>query len=211
MGLSNSLPTVKTCTLCGHEKELDMFYTDSRGKFGKTARCKKCSCMKSMESRRNNPEAARKADKRYRDKNKDRRSAQNKEWMKNNRLHRISYKKKYRQDNAEYISAYMKDWYKRNPHKYSELSNRRRAREACVDTRRVSNSEWDKIVKRYNCSCFYCGAKQEVTMDHVVPISRGGRHAIGNLIPACMTCNSSKWNKTIMEWRRDNGLKQFTT
>lgn len=43
--------------------------------------------------------------------------------------------------------------------------------------------------------CHYCEAKvpsRELTMDHVVPLARGGESTKGNLVPACVKCNQSK-------------------
>lgn len=43
--------------------------------------------------------------------------------------------------------------------------------------------------------CYYCQAKflpDELTMDHVVPLSRGGRSTKGNIVPCCKTCNNKK-------------------
>jgi len=52
-----------------------------------------------------------------------------------------------------------------------------------------------------NKPCFYCGSKERLTLDHIVPISRGGVHSIGNLVTACKSCNSKKGDRFIMEWR----------
>lgn len=49
-------------------------------------------------------------------------------------------------------------------------------------------------------SCTYCG-QPATSIDHVVPLSRGGNNYEGNLTPACGYCNSSKNNRTVMEWR----------
>jgi len=196
----------KICSMCKEYKSLDLYYSDLRGKFGKCARCKKCQCSATLASRKKNPEASIKSNKKYREANRVKRNLANKKWMKENRQHRIAYKAKYRKENAEYISNYMKEWYKRNPHKYSELSSRRRAREKCADVREVTNKDWNRCLARHNYCCFYCGTGGDMTMDHIIPISRNGRHSIGNIIPACMSCNSSKWTKTIVEWRRDNGF-----
>lgn len=49
--------------------------------------------------------------------------------------------------------------------------------------------------------CLACGSQTEVTADHIIPISRGGSHGIGNLIPLCRPCNTSKHALTWMEWR----------
>jgi 5-methylcytosine-specific restriction endonuclease McrA len=51
--------------------------------------------------------------------------------------------------------------------------------------------------------CHYCGrpAKaRELTMDHVVPLARGGRSTKGNLVPACKDCNNRKKSLLPMEW-----------
>lgn len=48
--------------------------------------------------------------------------------------------------------------------------------------------------------CAYCDATDNITVDHVVPLSRGGKHEIANLAPACVTCNCSKGAKTLEEW-----------
>lgn len=43
--------------------------------------------------------------------------------------------------------------------------------------------------------CHYCGRKfppSELTMDHVVPLSRGGRSTKGNIVPCCKECNNGK-------------------
>ncbi|WP_339138303.1 MAG: HNH endonuclease [Candidatus Electrothrix sp. GW3-4] len=43
--------------------------------------------------------------------------------------------------------------------------------------------------------CHYCQRKfpvKELTMDHIIPLSRGGRSTKGNLVPCCKTCNTAK-------------------
>lgn len=66
----------------------------------------------------------------------------------------------------------------------------------------VSNRDWKKTLNRYANSCAYCGAPGDLHMDHIVPLSRGGRHSIGNVVPACQRCNLSKHNKYVTEWKR---------
>ena len=51
--------------------------------------------------------------------------------------------------------------------------------------------------------CHYCGQKVgrvQLTMDHVVPISRGGKSKKGNLVPACKECNNKKKYLLPIEW-----------
>ena len=43
--------------------------------------------------------------------------------------------------------------------------------------------------------CHYCGKKfppEELTMDHIVPVVRGGKSVRGNMVPCCKTCNNEK-------------------
>jgi 5-methylcytosine-specific restriction endonuclease McrA len=52
--------------------------------------------------------------------------------------------------------------------------------------------------------CYYCNQKfpaKELTMDHIVPISRGGKSTKNNLVPCCKPCNTEKKSKLIMEWK----------
>lgn len=107
-----------------------------------------------------------------------------------NRARRAANKERYR--------AMVADWEKRNPGAMSDYRARRRAR---MKTGRVSTRDWQRICQRYGDRCFYCGTASQITMDHIVPLSRGGRHTIGNVIPACLSCNSSKHDKLLMEWR----------
>ncbi|MEW6586076.1 MAG: HNH endonuclease [Nitrospirota bacterium] len=52
--------------------------------------------------------------------------------------------------------------------------------------------------------CYFCGKKvqpKELTMEHVVPLVRGGRSSKGNLVPACKECNSKKKYLLPVEWK----------
>lgn len=54
--------------------------------------------------------------------------------------------------------------------------------------------------------CHYCGrqvGREALTMDHVVPLSRGGTSSKGNLVPCCKECNTAKKTRLPLEW--ENG------
>ncbi len=51
------------------------------------------------------------------------------------------------------------------------------------------------IYKRDNNSCQYCGSTRSLTIDHVIPRSRGGNDSWNNLVLACSRCNVKKGNK----------------
>lgn len=58
----------------------------------------------------------------------------------------------------------------------------------------LRSSQWWKR-KRSKGICYHCGEKfspGELTMDHVVPIIRGGKSTKGNLVPSCKKCNTRR-------------------
>ncbi len=53
-------------------------------------------------------------------------------------------------------------------------------------------------------TCWYCGEKvgfKNLTMDHIIPLSRGGRSTKDNLVPCCRRCNTRKKNALPVEWQ----------
>ena len=52
------------------------------------------------------------------------------------------------------------------------------------------------VFKRDNHECQYCGTKKGLTLDHVVPRSKGGKTSWINLITACHRCNAKKGDQT---------------
>ena len=63
-----------------------------------------------------------------------------------------------------------------------------------------TQQEWDDLVVEWNHRCAYCGAEGPLEADHIVPLSKKGRHDITNILPSCPTCNREKHNKYVMEW-----------
>jgi CRISPR/Cas system Type II protein with McrA/HNH and RuvC-like nuclease domain len=53
-----------------------------------------------------------------------------------------------------------------------------------------------RIYKRDNHECVYCGSKKDLTLDHVIPKSRGGGNEWTNLVTSCFKCNLKKGNRT---------------
>ncbi len=68
--------------------------------------------------------------------------------------------------------------------------------------RQLRNSQWWKR----RCAkglCYYCGQPTpaaELTMDHIIPLARGGKSTKGNVVPACKNCNNKKKQLLPMEW-----------
>lgn len=56
------------------------------------------------------------------------------------------------------------------------------------------------LCETYNNRCVYCHKELPLTPDHKVPLSRGGSNDIGNIVPACRSCNSRKFMMTYDEY-----------
>lgn len=55
------------------------------------------------------------------------------------------------------------------------------------------------IFKRDNHQCQYCGSNENLTIDHIIPKSKGGDSTWENLVTACTSCNNKKDNKLLNE------------
>ena len=70
--------------------------------------------------------------------------------------------------------------------------------------RELRKSQWWKNRRACN-SCYYCESPtpaKKLTMDHVVPLARGGSSIKSNLVPCCKSCNNQKKNLLPIEWKK---------
>lgn len=74
--------------------------------------------------------------------------------------------------------------------------------------KKIAVSDIRRLLNRQHYRCFYCSDQfgSRYHLDHVVPLSRGGQHSIGNIVGACVSCNSSKKDRFIVEWRQASGV-----
>jgi len=74
-----------------------------------------------------------------------------------------------------------------------------RRKRAVVPSRPVTARDWMAILEAHHYRCHYCKmpftAETPPTLDHVIPVSKGGLHVTENIVPACQSCNSKKSNK----------------
>ena len=69
--------------------------------------------------------------------------------------------------------------------------------------RELRQSQWWKR-RRSSGLCHWCGRKvavAELTIDHLVPVIRGGRSTRGNVVAACRDCNAAKGHRLAFEWQ----------
>ena len=110
--------------------------------------------------------------------------------------------RRYREENAEKVAATNRAWKKVNPQ--SKANSRVQRRAQAID--KIQPGDLVRLMNRQRGLCYYCGEKLVTKhLEHVVPLSRGGRHTIGNVVYACARCNLSKGTKFLVEWRAPIG------
>lgn len=73
--------------------------------------------------------------------------------------------------------------------------HKRRGRLSTVEAT-LTAQEWEAIKARQNYRCLICGKETErLTRDHIIPLSKGGRHTADNIQALCRSCNSRKNNR----------------
>lgn len=198
---------VKPCSRCKIEKPLEDFSPDRRAASGRQPACKECHRAQVTARRATDPETHRASLRASYHRHGDRRRAEAAEWRDANRdayraAARASYRRrkekhiatvtKNRRDNPERLRAWARAWRARR-------KDRIRGGATPAETRAWMN-EQRKI-------CYWCGrgCKGDFHIDHYEPLSRGGRHALDNLVIACAPCNLRKNAKDPFDFAREVG------
>lgn len=192
----------KVCTKCKVWRPVTRYLKRLASLDGYDSICKECRNAASRQ---------------WRAENKDRVAGLNQEFYKTNRAERLAYHRRYRQTNKERIKQlmskfrrerpdyhrnYMRRWAQENVDKIRAKDNARRVfKMDRSDT--FTAAEWQALKARYNYTCLRCGRREpeiKLTVDHVVPISKGGAGTIDNIQPLCKPCNSAK-HDAIIDYR----------
>lgn len=72
----------------------------------------------------------------------------------------------------------------------------------------LTDDQWAALRAAWE-GCAYCGAEGvPLQKDCVLALSRGGRYTVGNVVPACRSCNASKCNDEVTGWLRRKRLDE---
>lgn len=90
----------------------------------------------------------------------------------------------------------------------ARAARRRRRRYLAADND-LTGEQWVSIRLAWAGACAYCGeVSDNLQRDCVLPLSRGGRYTITNVVPACRSCNASKSNEEVTRWLRRKRLDE---
>ncbi len=129
-------------------------------------------------------------------------------WGKNNPKQNRLRKRKYYLENKEKQDKSVREWLKSNPGRKRQYNSKRRA------LKKNAVGIWDYIIPRQlfiyqDGKCFYCGmplvenGKFYYQEEHMLPLSRGGKHDYRNICLSCKPCNLRKGMKTSEEFIKE--------
>jgi 5-methylcytosine-specific restriction endonuclease McrA len=85
---------------------------------------------------------------------------------------------------------------------------KRRQKRMALQNHDLTDDQWLALMEAWG-GCAYCGTlDRALQRDCVLPISRGGRYTIDNVVPACGSCNASKSNDEVTGWLRRKRLDE---
>lgn len=182
---------MKSCRLCGKEKHLDEFQKRKKGSldghYNTCRECRNAHQRKYQKTQRANPA--------YRERGLQRKRELRADpvFREKERAKGREYARKRRQDPhyRAYIRDYCREWHKRNPGKSKEYSAKRYRRAGTHSTA----LERAEIYERDGGKCHLCKrrvSKNRFELDHLVPVSAGGKNERSNLALAHVSCNRKR-------------------
>lgn len=134
--------------------------------------------------------------------NREKRQAGVRRWVTANRGYYEQWHAEYRANNRDKLVRGHRERYAKNPEPYKAARDLRRAQQRSTPgPHRFTEQDWRDVLRHYSACCAYCGSTARLEKEHVIPLSRGGRDTVGNVVPACHPRNRAKAAKTITEWR----------
>ena len=189
----------KACSRCKQILPYEAFNKKSSAPTGLNSACRDCANAMKRDMTPEQRERKNAKNRKYRADNPEAVKATNRKQYENKREERIAYANDWINKNRNKHANYQK----RNAYKHrarnAAYARARRTRIKLNGTYYISLKETKNLLSQ---KCFYCQSFENMTIDHVIPIDKGGRDSIGNLVPACKSCNSSKGNLFITQWNK---------
>ncbi len=175
----------KCCSRCGKYLPLTDFYRDRYRLSGLASSCKSCEKKRAALYRENHLDGVKEIARQVYICRSEEKSQRAREYY----------------INKSVCQQRNRAWKANNPTKVRIYKNKRRVRE-CKNGGSFTEAEWLGLCSKYDNKCLACGDIANLTIDHIIPISRGGKNDIGNIQPLCMVCNSKKGTQTV-DYRKE--------
>lgn len=178
---------------------------------GELKKCTKCGEIKELKEFTKSLKWCKECQKEYREEHKE-------------------YYKKYREDHRDYFKAKSKERYNNNKEYYRDyfksikgITSRFNAQvkyKANIESK-ISEEEVKEMLEFFDYKCAYSGVdlnENNLSFDHIQPLSKGGVHKLYNIVPCDKSINSSKNDSSLLYWwlkkdyynqKRVNNLIQY--
>jgi 5-methylcytosine-specific restriction endonuclease McrA len=191
---------MKTCRSCLQEKDGEAFHSYPRNRDGLQSYCKACQTEKRKAKYHANPTPHREeAIKRY----KQRLASGSIDTQA-----KSLYDKNYRATNVARLAEVKAAWREANADLIRIIRTSYKAKRRAIEKAGDPTAKIRTWLASQPRICAWCRAdcSSRFHLDHIHPLSRGGRHVVDNLCVACPTCNVRKNAKTVDAWRQEIGM-----
>ncbi len=195
----------KICSKCKKEKPTtNEFFSKSKSQSdGLYSYCKDCQNERYKKYYADKKEHHQNRRKKYYKQNKEQQINYSKEYQKNHPERTKQIKKRHSIKRSEYIKARVKKWIAANP-----IHNRLIRQRVRLSGINYDSLTLNELIEIYNLHktdndlyiCHYCHKAlefSETTIDHIIPISKGGSNSADNITIACLKCNAKKGDRIL--------------
>lgn len=164
-------------------------------------------------------EEKRAREKAYRAANRERIAAQRKEYRAARQQETVAYRKAYRAANREKLAEIDKAFRAANVERLRAYRAARHEEQRIIvvncRARKLGAigsftvEEWRAMQVWFGGVCLRCGAREQLSADHVVPLAKGGMNTIANIQPLCVPCNNYHKNSETTDYRDPAQLEAF--
>jgi 5-methylcytosine-specific restriction endonuclease McrA len=204
---------LRACSKCNCQKPVNEF--PSKGNW-----CKQCHSEYARKWSAEHPEQRRISRAKYRNEHRETLQEKGREYSAKRRKEHPGLIVKRRKEHSEKCHVSSSKWnknhreqcriavikwrknhpdYLQTPQGKIVKANARHNRRARTKGQKVTLEEWTAIKEHQKQRCYWCKGKfkdEELTMDHVIPLSKEGLHDASNIVAACMPCNTKKHTQT---------------
>lgn len=193
-------PTTRKCIKCGEVKNMSDFGVYERNKFGRNTMCEECYKSKMTNYNKENRDKITKVKKEYRERTKKHKAKIDKKYREANKEAIYLTRKMYREKNKEEIAHKKKMYYAsdagravKRRHEQKRVMQIRATDDGSITPATLDELYIEQSGKCYICRCDLTQLKRsKVHLDHIKPLSAGGKHVLENVAWACAACNIAK-------------------